>query len=33
MASYCAIDGEDKYDVVLLMSHLSPITQELITLI
>jgi len=30
MAAYAAIDGTDKYDVVLLKSHLSTISQELI---
>jgi hypothetical protein len=30
MSSFCAIDGNDKYDVILLTSHLSSITQELI---
>jgi len=33
MASYAAIDGTDKYDVILLQSHLSTITQELIVLV
>jgi hypothetical protein len=33
MASYAAIDGTDKYDVILLESHLSTITQELIVLV
>lgn len=33
MAAYCAIDGTDKYDVVLLQSHLSTISQELIPLV
>ena len=33
MASYCAIDGKDKYDVILLQSHASTISQELIVLI
>ena len=33
MASYCAIDGTDKYSVVLLQSHLSTISQELIPLV
>ena len=32
MAAYAAIDGTDKYDVVLLQSHLSTISQELIPL-
>lgn len=33
MAAYCAIDGRDKYDVIMLMTHGSTISQELITLI
>jgi hypothetical protein len=33
MASYCAIDGSDRYDVVLLQSHLSTVTQELVVLV
>jgi hypothetical protein len=33
MASYVAIDGNDTYDVILLQSHLSTITQELIPLV
>jgi hypothetical protein len=33
MAAYPAIDGTDKYDVVLLQSHLSTISQELIPLV
>jgi hypothetical protein len=33
MASYCAIDGADTYDVVLLQSHLSNICQELVVLV
>jgi hypothetical protein len=33
MAAYCALDGTDKYDVVLLQSHLSTISQELIPLV
>jgi hypothetical protein len=33
MAAYAAIDGTDKYDVVLLMSHLSTVSQELIVLV
>ena len=33
MAAYAAIDGTDKYDVVLLQSHLSTIAQELIPLV
>jgi hypothetical protein len=30
VATYTAVDGTDKYTVVLLMSHLSTISQELI---
>ena len=33
MAAYAAIDGTDKYDVVLLTSHLSNVSQELIVLV
>lgn len=33
MAAYAAIDGTDKYDVVLLQSHLSTVSQELIALV
>lgn len=33
MTAYAAIDGDDLYDVVLLLSHLSTITQELIPLV
>jgi hypothetical protein len=33
MASYVALDGTDKYDVILLQSHLSTISQELIPLV
>jgi hypothetical protein len=33
MAAYAAIDGTDTYDVVLLQSHLSTISQELIALV
>jgi hypothetical protein len=33
MAAYCAIDGTDKYDVVLLNAHLSTVTQELVVLV
>jgi hypothetical protein len=33
MAAYVAIDGTDKYDVVLLQSHLATISQELIPLV
>lgn len=33
MASYCAIDGTDTYDVVLLQAHLSTVCQELVVLV
>ena len=33
MASYCAIDGTDTYDVLLLQSHLSTVCQELVVLV
>jgi hypothetical protein len=33
MAAYVAIDGTDKYDAVLLQSHLATISQELIPLV
>ena len=33
MASYAALDGTDTYDVVLLNSHLSAISQELVVLV
>ncbi len=33
MAAYCALDGTDTYDVILLQSHLSTIAQELIPLV
>ena len=33
MATYCAVDGTDEYDVVLLQSHLSTISQEMIPLV
>lgn len=33
VAAYAALDGTDTYDVVLLQSHLSTITQELIVLV
>jgi hypothetical protein len=33
MASYCAIDGTDTYDVLLLQAHLSTISQELVVLV
>lgn len=33
MASYVALDGTDTYDVVLLLSHLSTVTQEMVVLI
>ena len=33
MAAYCAIDGTDNYDVLLLQSHLSAVCQELVVLV
>ena len=33
MAAYAALDGTDKYDVILLESHLSTVAQELIALV
>jgi hypothetical protein len=33
MAAYAAIDGTDTYDVVLLLSHLSTIAQEMVVLV
>jgi len=33
MAAYAAIDGTDKYDVVLMQSHLSTVAQELVVLV
>ncbi len=33
MAAYAAIDGTDTYDVVLLVSHLSTVSQEMIVLV
>ena len=33
MAAYVAVDGTDRYDVVLLQSHLSAVSQELIPLV
>jgi hypothetical protein len=33
MAAYAAIDGSDVYDVILLQSHLSTVSQELIALV
>lgn len=33
MAAYCANDGADQYDVILLSAHLSAISQELIPLV
>jgi hypothetical protein len=33
MAAYCAIDGTDRYNVVLLQSHLSTVCQELVVLV
>ena len=33
MAAYAAIDGTDTYDVVMLQSHLSAVTQEMVVLV
>jgi len=33
MAAYCANDGTDTYDVVLLQSHLSTVAQEMVVLV
>ncbi len=33
MASYCVIDGTDNYDCILLQSHLSTVSQEMIPLV
>jgi hypothetical protein len=33
MAAYAALDGTDKYDVALLQSHLSTVSQELVVLV
>jgi hypothetical protein len=33
MAAYCAVDGSTNYDVVLLQSHLSTISQEMVPLV
>ena len=33
MAAYCALDGADTYDVLLLQSHLSTVSQELVVLV
>jgi hypothetical protein len=33
MAAYAALDGEDTYDVLLLMSHLSTVSQEMVVLV
>jgi hypothetical protein len=33
MAAYCAIDGTDIYDVILLQSHLSTVSQEMVVLV
>jgi hypothetical protein len=33
LSCYCAIDGNDKYTVLLLIAHLSTISQELVVLI
>jgi hypothetical protein len=33
MAAYCANDGTDTYDVILLQSHLSTVSQEMVVLV
>jgi hypothetical protein len=33
MAAYCANDGTDTYDVILLQSHLSTVAQEMVVLV
>lgn len=33
LAAYCAIDGSDKYDVILLQAHLTAVNNELIVLV
>jgi len=33
MAAYCANDGTDTYDVILLQSHLSAVAQEMVVLV
>jgi len=33
IAAYCAVDGTDTYDVVLLQSHLSTVAQEMVVLV
>jgi hypothetical protein len=33
MAAYAAIDGEESYDVILLQSHLSTVSQEMVVLV
>jgi hypothetical protein len=33
MAAYCANDGTDTYDVILLQSHLSAVVQEMVVLV
>jgi hypothetical protein len=33
MAAYCANDGADQYDVVMMVSHLSTVSQELIAMV
>lgn len=33
MAAYCALDGTDTYDVVLLQAHISTVAQELVVLV
>jgi hypothetical protein len=33
MAAYCAIDGTDTYDVILLQAHTSTVSQEMVVLV
>lgn len=33
LAAYAAIDGTDKYDVMLLQAHLSTVAQELVAMV
>ena len=33
ITAFCAIDGSDEYDVVLLITHLGTVAQELLVLV
>jgi hypothetical protein len=33
MAAYCATDGADNYDVILLQAHTSTVSQEMVVLV